>query len=235
MHPSYQIMMDLYHKFSKKKKSCKVLDSGCGNGYLLELLDYEAISEYSGYDVSTAAIQYAKKRFVALKRASFKEVKINQGMPKYKSKYFDTVFSIGVLQYLSDMEIVNFFQNAKKIIQDDGLIFISCTTDHPFYKWFSLYNLVLPSHVNNRNKIIKLAKQSGLDCIYQKESGLFLGPLFSHNIVLFFDAIDKIVFRTKGRLGFFGMWSRLLSTYILKLEYYIPIDFGYTMYLVFKK
>ncbi len=90
-------------------------------------------------------------------------------------------------------------------------------------------------HVNNRNKIIKLAKQSGLDCIYQKESGLFLGPLFSHNIVLFFDAIDKIVFRTKGRLGFFGKWSRLLSTYILKLEYYIPIDFGYTMYLVFKK
>lgn len=235
LHPSYQIIINLFAEYFKTDKKVSVLDSGCGNGYLLELLGPNNVLNYSGYDVSIPAINYAKLRFSKNKNVAFKTVKVNNGMPKYDKKTFDVVFSIGVLQYLNDNEISDFFHKAKNVIKNNGKILISCTTDHSFYKWFSLYNLVLPSHVNNRKKIIKLANESELKCLYQRESGIFLGPLFSHNLVLFFDILDKIFFRTRGKLGFFGKCSRIILTFILQLEHYIPIDYGYTMYLVLEK
>lgn len=235
LHPSYQIITSLFYKYVKIDTKVSVLDSGCGNGYLLELLGCNNVLNYKGYDVSVAAISYAKTRFGNDNKIEFKTVKVDNGMPKYKENSFDVIFSIGVLQYLNDSEIKDFFNRARKVIKNNGKVLISCTTDHSFYKWFSLYNLVLPSHVNNRKKIIKLAKEAGLKCLYQRESGLFLGPLFSHNLVLFFDALDKILFRQKGKLGFFGKGSRIISTFILQFEHYLPIDYGYTMYLVLGK
>lgn len=234
-HPSYQIVFNLFRKYFPNLSGKSILDSGCGNGYLLDLINPANIHKYLGYDVSEHAIRYAKLRFKKYKNIKFLHTKPNLNTNGFKTDYFDAIFSIGVLQYLNESEIQDFFKMSRRSLKNDGRVFISCTTDHTFYKWFSLYNLVLPSHVNNRKKLLRLAKENGLKCEYQKESGLFFGPLFSHNIVLLFDIFDKIIFRSRGKLGPIGKISRIISTFILQFEYYIPIDYGYTLYLVLKK
>ena len=120
-------------------------------------------------------------------------------------------------------------------MKSKGKIYISCTTDHKLYKILNIYNLFLPSHTNNRSKLISIINKSGLRVKYQKESGLFLGPLFWHNIVVGFDALDKIIFKTKGKLGFFGNISRIIATFLLGFEHFIPFDYGYTLYMVVEK
>ncbi len=234
-HPSYRIIIGLYHKFVGKSKKNIVIDSGCGNGYLVDLIGCKNIRYYLGYDVNKNAILFAKKRFKRCKNVNFSLTKVNDNFPKIRNNFSDAIFSIGVLQYLNNTEISDFFRTSKAKLNHKGKIFISCTTDHTFYKWFTLYNFFLPSHVNNRKSLLAIADNAGLKCIFQKESGLFLGPLFSHNLVLIFDILDKLLLRTKGKLGFFGKLSRVISTYIIQFESYLPIDYGYTLYLVLEK
>lgn len=232
-HPTYKIITSLFKRYSQNHIS-NIVDSGCGNGYLLDLLGVSQVKNYLGYDVSNNAIKEAINKYGKYQNFKFVKIKPNRILPSPSSKV-DAIFSIGVLQYLSDREIVNFFEYSKKNLKKKGKVYVSCTTDHKLYKILNIYNLFLPSHTNNRSKLISIINKKGLRVKYQKESGLFLGPLFWHNIVVFFDALDKIVFRNKGKLGFFGNSSRIIATFLLSFEHFMPFDYGYTLYMVVEK
>ena len=78
-------------------------------------------------------------------------------------------------------------------------------------------------------------RKAGFNVEYQKESGLILGPLVSHNFTLIPDALDKILFSTKGTLGILGRTFRKISTPLMALEYLVPLDYGYTLYIKARK
>ena len=79
------------------------------------------------------------------------------------------------------------------------------------------------------SKLINQLKKNNLKVVYEKEFGLLLAPLFSNVLVLFFDALDKIFFSTKGEIGKIGSFARSMVAPIIILENKIPIDFGYTL------
>lgn len=234
MHPTYQYILNLLEDNFPNKRKISLIDYGCGNGLLLEFLPNEKISSYKGFDINLDSINYAKRHYES-KKILFnllrKEQKNSLGSPKS----VDVIVLIGVLQYMTQKEISDFLINAKKTLKKNGIILISCTTDHFFYRVFNLYRLFLPNYFININKLSQLIRISGLRIKSQKEKGILLSPLFSNVFSVIFDTLDKIFFQTRGSLGFFGRISRDIVNPLLRLEYLLPLDHGYTLFLVLEK
>ena len=233
-HPTYNKILGLLFSSFPEKSKLRVLDYGCGSGYLFGIFPRERLKKYSGYDVSNKAIETAKK-IINYKNASFKLINPEKPLNFGDSNSEDVVIAIGVLQYLKDEEIDAFINESHKVLKKGGILLISTIVDHIIYKILNIYGLVLPNKFINRDNIIKKLKNANFNVEYQKESGLIIGPLVSHNLTIIPDALDKIFFSTKGSLGIFGGTFRKISTPLMALENLVPLDYGYTLYIKARK
>jgi SAM-dependent methyltransferase len=74
-----------------------VLDFGCGNGRLLDLLDFENIG-YWGVDVSAKLIEFAKNKHVS-ENENFFKIDPSQTSLAFESGFFNTIYSIAVFHH----------------------------------------------------------------------------------------------------------------------------------------
>lgn len=74
-----------------------VLDFGCGNGRLLDLLDFKDVG-YWGVDVSSKLIEFAKSKHQG-ERAHFSKIDPNQPGLEFKEGFFNTIYSIAVFHH----------------------------------------------------------------------------------------------------------------------------------------
>jgi len=98
----------------------KILDVGCGNGRLLELLKDKKIN-YTGVDVSKKLIEVAKKRYP---QNNFL-VADNLNLP-FSDNNFDKVFSIAVLHTIpsQDLRKKATFE-LKRVLKTGGLLIVT--------------------------------------------------------------------------------------------------------------
>ncbi len=233
LHPSYEIILLLILSF--EPKDSVIIDYGCRNGRLLNLLPPKLFKKYSGYDTNKDGIDFAKKKYGSLQTVNFYNIKTGH-VPSFGGKNSaDFIILIGVLQYMSSKEIDMFINRAKYVLKPGGKIIASCVTDHWFYQKINLYAFFFPNYYINRKKIISNLEINGFKISFARERGLLLGPLFSHGIIIPFDLLDKILFRKKGELGPIGTAIRHLFFPMLKWENTIPIDYGYTFFFVAEK
>jgi len=212
----------------KGRKKVDIVDYGCGDGFLLNFFPFKNINTYKGFDINKNSIKTAQKRFSRFKNINF--YFINRGGWRLKKEnQVDVIFCIGVLQYLTKFEIKKFLAQAERTLERNGILLISCTANHWLYRQISPYRFFLPHSYLDRKEIIRQIEGSGFKVTYQKEKGIFFIPIFSKIVVFFFDAIDKLFFRTSGSIGLFGRTVRRLANPILIPEYLLPIDFGETL------
>ncbi len=76
----------------------KILDFGCGNGRLLEILKDKNI-EYHGVDVSLKLIQKAKEKYPDFK-GQFSKIEAEASLP-FPVNYFNVIFSLAVFHHFS--------------------------------------------------------------------------------------------------------------------------------------
>jgi SAM-dependent methyltransferase len=93
----------------------RILDFGCGNGFLLDYLNENNIKyEYLGVDIRKEVIEEAKKHYPDEEFLVIKKIK---DVPK---NYYDLVFAHGVFTTQMDendiLEFVNYFIGSKKIV-----------------------------------------------------------------------------------------------------------------------
>lgn len=233
-HPTYKKMIELIFSSVPKNTKIRLLDFGCGSGYLFNILSEHMLERYTGFDVNKEAIVNAKAN-INSKIASFNFIKTDKQLNLGPPKSQDIVIAIGVLQYLTDEEVIIFINEAKRVLKKRGTLLISTVTDHYIYRILSIYRLFLPNRFLNKIKLINKIRKAGFKVTYQKEFGLIIGPLISHNLTLLPDTLDKLIFLTKGTLGFFGNTFRRVLSPVMYLEYFIPIDYGYTLYVSARK
>lgn len=98
----------------------KLLDAGCGNGRLLELLKDKNIN-YTGIDISEELINLAEKRYP---RNNFL-VADNLNLP-FPDDNFDKIFSVAVLHTIPSVELRNrALSELKRVLRQGGLLILT--------------------------------------------------------------------------------------------------------------
>src|SRR4030042_5532013 len=98
----------------------KILDLGCGNGRLSELLQEKNI-EYFGIDNSKELIEIARKKYPYGKF----EIADALDLP-FPINFFDKVISIAVLHHIPSEELrLQFIKEAKRVLKPKGLFIVT--------------------------------------------------------------------------------------------------------------
>lgn len=231
--PTHELIARELSKVSNHK--LKIVDYGCGEGELLEYFPPSKIAEYQGYEVNKACIPVARKKWHSSKFFAFNEID-REKLPTFGKQHdLDVVVLIGVVQYLPLKDLKHVLSEAKRSLKPGGKILISCTTDHFLYSTFNIYRLFLHHYSVNRVSLINQLVKNHFQIEKQFERGLILTPFFSNILVFFFDALDKLIHRTKGELGPIGRKIRSLWAPIIRQEFKLNIDYGYTLFIVASK
>lgn len=137
--------------FTYLKPGNKILDIGCGNGRLYELLKDKQI-EYVGVDNSERLIEIAKEKLktqnLNLKTIT-QNLKINFQVADalvlpFGNEEFNHVFMIAVLPHIPSMELQSkALANAHRVLKKDGYLFITCwNLWQPKMFWQNLKNRI---------------------------------------------------------------------------------------------
>jgi ubiquinone/menaquinone biosynthesis C-methylase UbiE len=111
-------------------KGKKLLDCGCGSGYLTHELA-ETAEKVVGTDFSQNFIELCQEKYSHQKNLDFQIHDVTQKM-NFEDKSFDIVLSKMVLQYVETLTV--FAEESARVITDDGRIVIA--VDHPFHRQF---------------------------------------------------------------------------------------------------
>lgn len=138
------------------KDGDKVLDYGCGNGRLLELLARKNVN-YTGVDVSQKLIDIAKNKYKP-ENIEFYKINASQSSLAFENNYFNTVYSIAVFHHIPGEEL------RKEIIKE-----IYRVTKPGGYIIITVWNLWQKRYIKNilknwLNKIIGESKLDWNDC-----------------------------------------------------------------------
>jgi len=95
----------------------RILDVGCGNGGLVSYVT-GAYQEIYGIDISSTALEKAKKGGMMVKKSDLGEEKIPHG-----SMYFDAVVCLDVIDYIRDPEYL--IKEIGRVLRSGGIFVIS--------------------------------------------------------------------------------------------------------------
>ncbi len=138
------------------KPKMKILDLGCGNGRLFELLKDKKI-DYTGIDDSKKLIKLAKKKypFVPPLRGGINKFLVGNALKlPFKDNSFDLIYSIAVFHHIPSKELrLRFLKEAKRVLKRDGRIVLTV-----WYLWSRKYIRLIVKY-----SLLKLAGKSKLD------------------------------------------------------------------------
>lgn len=138
------------------KDNAQVLDFGCGNGRLVEILLDKNIN-YVGVDVCENLINAAKKNMAGLRESrKIQFLKIGSDFKKlpFPSEFFDSIYSIAVFHHLPGSKLrLEVTRELYRLLKKDGFIVIT------------VWNLWQPRYRKNifKNWKEKIFKKSALD------------------------------------------------------------------------
>ena len=103
----------------------KILDLGCGNGRLYEILKDKNI-DYYGVDISEKLIEISRQKYP---QAKF-QVADALNLP-FPEEFFDKVFGIAVLHHIPSRELrVQSLKEIKRILKPKGILFLTVWKFH---------------------------------------------------------------------------------------------------------
>ena len=113
-------------EFLKDKKYTKLLDIGCGTGYLIDMLAKVHEAEYTGVDLSPEMIKQANNK--KIKNAKFIEGRSDE--IHFNDNTFDIITCSQSFHHYPDTDKA--MQEAKRVLKPGGLYILSDTGVGPF-------------------------------------------------------------------------------------------------------
>jgi ubiquinone/menaquinone biosynthesis C-methylase UbiE len=155
----------LFRKYLGKKTNYKVLEVGCGTGYVLTGLSKNKNYNLTGAEIYLEGLKYARQR---LPDVEF--IQMDATCMPFKSE-FDAVGAFDVLEHIQEDELV--IANIFSAIKEGGFFFVSV----PQYKfmWSYLDDIAFHKRRYNRNELKEKIERAGFKVKY---IGSFVFALF---------------------------------------------------------
>ncbi len=231
--PTHTHIVELITRYNKTS-GLSLLDFGCGDGMLLEAAQKLQIAKYTGVDINSHSLQLLKQRHPENNVSVF-TINTDSSLRLGRNNQFDVVTAIGVMQYLSSKQINRFLRESNRVVKKNGILVFSCSSDSWFYHAMNMYKFFLPHRYFTTGQIMKLLTATNFRIVEVTQKGRFFSPFFSYFFVFFIDALDKLFFRNKGRLGPLGTATRRLARPLLEWEFKREQKSGYTTFVVAQK
>lgn len=98
----------------------RILDLGCGNGRLFQVLKDKDVN-YLGVDFSEKLIEIAKAKYPGVKF----QITDALNLP-FPNNYFDKIYSIAVLHHIPSEEFrLKFLEEAKRVLKPEGFLILT--------------------------------------------------------------------------------------------------------------
>ena len=189
-------------------KGSKILDVGCGTGYLTNQIKQKGYEVY-GIEPSSEMLRIAKNNFPSIPFRSDISSKIS-----FQNDYFDAIIAIEVLRYLDKEENYNSLKEFRRCLKEGGLFFVTqvnaFSTDfyYFFYHLKSLYSSIFNKvHHYCYFTTPKAQEILGKKCGFKKirTIGLFFGSA-------------RLAFKFGKKFGnfYFGLLNKILQQRITK-------------------
>lgn len=128
-----------------------ILDFGCGNGRLLEILAGKNL-DYTGVDVSQKLIELAKGKYPG-EKTKFQKIAGSESLP-FPDNYFNAVYAVAVFHHLPSAELREFWaKELWRVLRPGGRMVVT------------VWDLWQPKYLKNilKNWLNKLIGRSKLD------------------------------------------------------------------------
>jgi len=173
----------------------KILDLGCGNGRLFELLENKGI-DYFGIDNSEGLIEKANKKYPI---ARF-QVADALNLP-FLENYFDKIYCLAVLHHIPSKEKrLRFLQEAERVLKPSGSLIL---TNWHFWKESKFLKAIL------KYGFLKAIGQSQLDfkdifLPWKDSQGKVLAERYYHGFTR--GELKSLVKKTNLKIKECGLW-----------------------------
>jgi len=200
------------------KPGMRVVDIGCGWGYLMHYMIKHYNVKPVGVSISTSQIKYAGEHFPELDircqdyRDFFADKK-NEGA-------FDRVVAVGFLEHVGDKNYLGFFQGCNKLLKNDGLVVIQCIGVFDSYdnsdEWIDKY--IFPGTVIPALATIGRATEN----VLTMENWINIGPYYAPTLA---------AWRTRA-IKFFAEQSKTKPKYdiVFQRMWYFYLTFCIVMF-----
>lgn len=137
---NHNIILSLLKKYLKtSQKILKILDAGCGTGYLAKRL--EKYGQVWGIDINPYAISFAKRRGVKVKKSSVTKI-------PFQTNNFDVVVSVDVIYHKEVRDDKKAIREFLRVLKPGGILILRV----PANKWLKLTH---DRHVHTRERYDK--------------------------------------------------------------------------------
>lgn len=160
-----RVLIGLIRKYSGKSENKKLLEIGCGTGYVLSGLSTSTDFQLSGSDIHVEGLKYAKQRVPS---AEFIQMDATE-MP-FENE-FDAIGAFDVIEHISEDELA--LKNIHKSLCLNGFLYIS--VPQYMFMWSSLDEISFHKRRYSKTELIHKVSAAGFKIEY---CGSFVFSLF---------------------------------------------------------
>jgi SAM-dependent methyltransferase len=160
-----RILIDLIKKYSGKSGNKKLLEIGCGTGYVLSGLSSSTDFQLSGSDIHVEGLKYAKERVPS---AEF--IQMDATAMPFKNE-FDAIGAFDVIEHISEDELA--LKNIHRSLRKNGVLYIS--VPQYMFMWSSIDEISFHKRRYSKGELMQKVSAAGFKIEY---CGSFVFTLF---------------------------------------------------------
>jgi SAM-dependent methyltransferase len=169
-----RVIKRLFKKYTGAEGKKKIMEIGCGNGFILKGLMEFPNYQLSGADIHVQGLKYAKERL-----PSINFIQLDATYMPFQNE-FDAIGAFDVLEHIDDDIAV--IQQVHKALRPKGLFFVSV----PQYQWMWSHMDDLDQHKRrySRRELHTKLRENGFDIIFKSSFVFSLFPLMAASRLL---------------------------------------------------